>query len=297
MAAKIEIPAELKKDLPQSKWGKVLGATPIIMTVIATMLAGLASSEMTKAQYDRSLAAQLQSKAGDQWSYFQAKKLRCALLQNTLELLEATVDLQPLDLAKLPVTLNTETLAALQKGKIPFDFASFQLPPQDQAALDAIANSKSEGEINDALVKLTDRNLSDDLSGAKMQTLTFEKVTKPINQAIEQLGKSLNDWDKSADRDFKAAKMRYNAARYDAESKMNATIANIYELQVRKGNISAERHHKRSGKFFIGMLAAQMAVIISTFSIAARQKSFLWSLAAAAGAAAVSFSLYVYLYV
>ena len=55
MAAKIEIPAELKKDLPQTKWGKVLGATPIIMTVIATMLAGLASSEMTKAQYDLSL--------------------------------------------------------------------------------------------------------------------------------------------------------------------------------------------------------------------------------------------------
>ncbi|MEI7809562.1 MAG: hypothetical protein WCJ07_13875, partial [Verrucomicrobiota bacterium] len=69
------------------------------------------------------------------------------------------------------------------------------------------------------------------------------------------------------------------------------------ELQVRKGNISAERHHKRSGKFFFGMLAAQMAVIISTFSIAARQKSFLWSVAAAAGVAAVSFSLYVYLYI
>ena len=45
------------------------------------------------------------------------------------------------------------------------------------------------------------------------------------------------------------------------------------------------------------MLAAQMAVIIATFSIAARQKSFLWSLAAAAGLAAVSFSVYVYLYV
>jgi hypothetical protein len=43
------------------------------------------------------------------------------------------------------------------------------------------------------------------------------------------------------------------------------------------------------------MLAAQMAVIISTFSIAARQKSLLWSLAAAAGMAAVSFSVYVYL--
>ena len=76
MAGKIQIPDELKQDLPPSKWGKILAATPIVMTVIATMLAGLASSEMTKAQYDRSLAAQLQSKAGDQWNYYQAKKLR-----------------------------------------------------------------------------------------------------------------------------------------------------------------------------------------------------------------------------
>ena len=58
MAGKIQIPDELKKDLPQTKWGKILAATPIIMTVVATMLAGLASSEMTKAQYDRASAAQ-----------------------------------------------------------------------------------------------------------------------------------------------------------------------------------------------------------------------------------------------
>ena len=101
MAAKIVIPDELKKDLPPTKWGKILGATPIVMAVIATMLAGLASSEMTKAQYDRSLAAQLQSKAGDQWSYYQAKKLRSAVARNNLDLLAATTDVKPLDAAAL----------------------------------------------------------------------------------------------------------------------------------------------------------------------------------------------------
>ena len=40
-----------------------------------------------------------------------------------------------------------------------------------------------------------------------------------------------------------------------------------------------------------------MAVIISTFAIAARKRNFLWSVAATAGAAAVAFSVYVYLYV
>src|SRR5271154_5975240 len=101
MAGKTEIPAALKADLPQNKWGKILAATPVVMAVIATMLAGLASSEMTKAQYDRSLGAQLQSKAGDQWSYFQAKKLRSASARNTLDLLAATAVIHPLAAAAL----------------------------------------------------------------------------------------------------------------------------------------------------------------------------------------------------
>ena len=78
--AKATIPDALKADLPQTKWGKVLATTPVVMTVIATLLAGLSSGEMIRAQYDRSLAAQQQSKAGDQWGYFQAKRLRAALL-------------------------------------------------------------------------------------------------------------------------------------------------------------------------------------------------------------------------
>ena len=71
--------------------------------------------------------------------------------------------------------------------------------------------------------------------------------------------------------------------------------SNLYELQARKANFSAERHHRRSEKFFFGMLAAQAAVIVSTFAIAAQKRSYLWFLAAAAGLAAVIFAIYVYL--
>src|ERR1019366_4383801 len=118
MAGKIEIPDAIKSDLPQTRWGKILGVTPIVMTVIATMLAGLASSEMTKAQYDRSLAAQLQSKAGDQWSYYQAKKLRSAVARNTLDLLAATAEVTPLESATLQ-TADAATIAALTKNQLP----------------------------------------------------------------------------------------------------------------------------------------------------------------------------------
>src|SRR3974377_244126 len=98
---KVTVPQELKTDVPQTSFGKVLSATPVVMAVVATMLAGLASSEMTVAQYDRSMAAQQQSKAGDQWSFFQAKRLRGAFQSNTAELLQTLAGVDPLDPAAL----------------------------------------------------------------------------------------------------------------------------------------------------------------------------------------------------
>ena len=295
MAAKIEIPAELKKDLPQTKWGKVLGATPIIMTVIATMLAGLASSEMTKAQYDRSLAAQLQSKAGDQWSYYQAKKLRSAVARNTLDLLAATSEVHPLAAAVLEKA-DAATVAALVKNELPAAVPA-KFEDNVKVALEAVENSQPESEIAVVLAKVKDTTLADSLKAAKAAAAAFDNATKTINKASDKFDETLMKGDRGGFRDFSAARLRYAAERYETEAKLNQSVAGVYELQVRKGNLSAERHHKRSGKFFFGMLAAQMAVIISTFSIAARQRSFLWSLAAAAGVAAVSFSLYVYLYI
>ena len=98
---KITVPAELKADLPQNRWGKMLSTTPVVMAVVATMLAGLASSEMTRAQYDRSLGAQQQSKAGDQWSFFQAKRLRGAIQRNTADLLQTTAEVNAFNPAAL----------------------------------------------------------------------------------------------------------------------------------------------------------------------------------------------------
>ena len=291
MAGKIEIPDELKKDLPPSKWGKILGATPIVMTVIATMLAGLASSEMTKAQYDRSAAAQLQSKAGDQWSFYQAKKNRSFEAHNSLDLLLATSEVNPL--TALPGA-DAATVDALVKNKIPTAKPA-ALDDNITGAMAAVESSKPETEVAALLAKIKDKNLDEALVSAKDAAAAFDKAAKPITKVVDKLDETLLSGDKNLFRSFSAARLRYTSARYDTEAKLNATIGGILELQVRKGNISAEHHHRRSGKFFFGMLAAQMAVIISTFSIAARQKSLLWSLAAAAGMAAVSFSVYVYL--
>ena len=99
----------------------------------------------------------------------------------------------------------------------------------------------------------------------------------------------------SLSRDFTAARLRYAALRYEVEARLNQSIASFYELQVRKSNISAERHHNRSQRFFFGMLAAQLGVIVSTLAMAARQRNLLWSIAAAAGVLAIAFAIYVYL--
>jgi hypothetical protein len=74
---------------PQTKWGRITTATPIVLTVLATAIAGLSSSEMTRSMYFRSVAAQQQSKAADQWNFFQAKRIRGTTLDTSAELLHA----------------------------------------------------------------------------------------------------------------------------------------------------------------------------------------------------------------
>jgi hypothetical protein len=313
---KIQLPDSLKSDLPANLWGKILSATPVVMTVIATMLAGLASSEMTKAQYDRSLAAQQQSKAGDQWSFFQAKRLRSALQRTTLDLLQATTEIHPLDPAALRQAIGAmdsgngptaarlgsdagqRALALLLSGELPAVPAAGAPASELTAALAAFADMRSEAEIAALLAKVGDPMLAAALVAAKERTDAFDAATQPVNQLIEAVDGALTRQGGSVlNRDFTAVRLRFAAARYDAEARLNQTIANLYELQVRKNNLSAERHHARSQRFFYGMLGAQMAVIIATFAIAARQRNLLWSLAAAAGVAALLFAGYVFLFI
>ncbi len=291
--AKITIPDELKADVPSTKWGKILTATPVIMTVVATALAGLASSEMTRAQYSRSLAAQQQSKAGDQWNFFQAKRLRSALQRNALDILQGTADVHPFSASDL----DPQTLGALTKGELPAVSAAPAPDPDIKGALEGLEEQKLDSEMAGLLARVKDKTLDEAVRAAKERAKTFDDAINPVNQAVDRLDKSLAGGDKSFSRDFTAARLRYTTARYDTEARLNQAIANLYELQVRKSNLDAERHHKRSQRFFYGMLVAQAAVIISTFSLAARKRSLLWSLAAAAGAAAISFAVYVYLFV
>src|SRR5438128_4775606 len=82
-------PAE-EKPAKKGAFETIIMTTPVLMTVIATLLAGLSSGEMTKAQYHRSLSGQNQSKVGDQWGFFQAKAVRRTVTENSVALMPPT---------------------------------------------------------------------------------------------------------------------------------------------------------------------------------------------------------------
>ena len=319
---KVQIPEQLKADMPQTMWGRILTATPVVMAVVATMLAGLASSEMTRAQYDRSLAAQQQSKAGDQWSFFQAKRLRGAFQQNTADLIQNISEVRPFNAAtlrsaagQLAAPLKAELLALLdapagqqaiellEKGELPRLDADPAPDAKVKAALAGLENLSTDSEMAVLLAPVDNQSLEAALRADRDHAQAFDAATTPVNQAIDRLENllarqaegGLGGAGPALRRDFIAARLRYTARRYEREARLNQAIANLYELQVRKSNFSAERHHGRSQSFFIGMLGAQLGVIISTFAIAARKRNLLWSLAAGAGLLAVAFAVYVYL--
>jgi len=253
------------------------------MTVVATMLAGLASSEMTRAQYTRALAAQQQSKTGDQWAFFQAKRLRSALQLSTLDMLQSTAEVHRLDDA---------TLASIA---LPVPPSAAPLDPPTKAALDAVAVGRPDAEVAALIEKLNDQTLEGAVRAARERADAFDAAEQPVNKAVEQLESESTG--KPNHRDVVGARLRYTAQRYDSEARLNQAIAYLYELQVRRSNLAAQRHERRSQRFFFGMLAAQAAVIIATFALAAKQRNLLWSVAAAAGAAAVGFAIYVYLFI
>ena len=84
MASETPPPAPIEKK----PWFEtVVISTPVLLTVIATFMIGRSSTEMTMAQYYRSVAGQNQSKVGDQWGFFQAKRIRGQILEGNADLL------------------------------------------------------------------------------------------------------------------------------------------------------------------------------------------------------------------
>ena len=342
---------------PKTLWEKTLTYTPVVMTVIATLLAGMSNSELSAAQYERAAAAQYQSKAADQWNFFQVKKVRGSSLDNTVDLvqtlspagifdvaaLKSAVDRWPARLteaqdpsaaeaARLCTSLSQLLDTDAVKGPLstvnsapvftPKPIASREL----QAAVDAIGAAKPDDQV-DPLVRDVDMDTwSAALRTAQDNAAAFDTVTAPTNKALDSIrgplealaaaansaARSIKDTSdqaltaraaqvaeevQSATADFTTARLRFGARRYAMEAPLNQELALLTEVRVHKANLEAEHHRQRSRLFFVGVLIAQAAVIGATLALAMKQKSLLWTIAAIAGLTALSFGIYVRVFV
>lgn len=146
----------------RTTWETVLTTTPVILTVLGTLLAGLSSSEMTLAQYHRSLAAQSQSKAGDQWGFFQAKRIRG-------QGLEATVELMPV-IGRFG-TVSPETLQSAADRVV----QRCQRAIQDAERLQQAINATEKGSGPDGEARATAASLVRAAQEAKERAETTRK--------------------------------------------------------------------------------------------------------------------------
>jgi hypothetical protein len=396
----------IKAEAPKTKWEKLLMYTPVVLTVLATLLAGMSTGEMTQAQYHRSLAAQNQSKAGDQWGFFQAKRIRGSSLDATADVIATLAEPGIIDVQRL-MNFQTQLLAdaerihkdadrvaeaaskmkqspmlaaaadelrqatqrihesvgkshaklqaQLQAEETPRSItfmAAGTLPSvedsaiQDEAIKDcatAVSKRRPERETEPLMKSVDAEVLARSIETAEGNAQRFDDVCKPVSRRLDALNRALAEQAllaRSLDRaviafnaklaeagianssevwkdavsindlaqrdkaqaaeiyaDFLAARHRFTALRYERDAAYNGTIANLYEVQVRKSNWNSDRHLRRSRLFFFGMLAAQAGVTIASLALAVRMQSLLWGLASAAGFAAVAIAIVVYCFV
>ncbi|MFL5340743.1 MAG: DUF4337 family protein [Gemmataceae bacterium] len=170
-------PAPVTTDQKKSLWDRIVTSTPVVLTVLATAVAGLSSSEMTRSMYFRSLAAQQQSKASDQWNFFQAKRIRGSNLESTVELLQSLTPAGPFDPERLAGQCR-ELSAQLDK-------AGSEAVAAKQSA-DRLAKMLGDPEKQKALEFVTKRTLPKVEQGAREDPEVARRLAEAMKAVSER---------------------------------------------------------------------------------------------------------------
>jgi hypothetical protein len=224
-------PAPAEKEQPKGLWGTILTTTPVVLTVLATAFAGLSSSEMTQAMYHRSLAAQHQSRAGDQWAFFQAKRIRGSGLESSVEVLQGLTHPEAFDSARAQgVLIDMESLLGQTNSPPGHDLKAVRaavavvrdrltelsggaayltgpelpkveftpLPDPDQraayeAVVQAIQKRKTEAETAELVAKLNPATIDEAIRLAEDDADRFDKACEPTNEVIKRLKAAVRD--------------------------------------------------------------------------------------------------------
>jgi len=139
-AATPALPTEQK---PRSFWERAVTMLPVVLTLLGTALAGLSSSEMTKAQYHRALAAQNQAKVSDQWNLFQFKRTRRMIGEEAVGM--STGGAGPIEPVRLDAACRRLAILCRQGEKQTADLAK-ALPKKENALAEAVAQFQHQAD-------------------------------------------------------------------------------------------------------------------------------------------------------
>jgi hypothetical protein len=215
-------------------WDKILTSTPVVLTVLATLLAGLSSSEMSRAQYYRALAAQHQSKAGDQWAFFQAKRIRGTEYENTVELMGVMVR---------PVPVTREALAEAA-ARLPEEFNRAAM--EAERLLKALDGNKggtstdSKG-LRQAAEKLQQRAAKESAEAKALQQRLDAALASPeVQEALGYLGAGLPEVTKQPVGDERIREARAAIDARKSEKDTAPLMAKITDRELNEAMEAAE---------------------------------------------------------
>lgn len=280
-------------EAPKSLFDKVGTALPIALTALATAFAGMSTSELQRAMFWRSYAAQDQAKATSQWTLAGFKRDRALICQTAAAQLRAS--------ASHPANPFTEKSAS-PADPLAVAWLAGNGPPV--AKLPEVADENLRNLLSDIQSRKPERELL--RQGATIPASVVNDAIEAGERAIEALDK---EWDPtlksaaamaaSANREkasaAQAAGFELEQRRYRIESNLNQGVGFLYEARVKVSSAESERHQRKSENFFYAMLAAQIGATISALALARRQRSLLWAVAGGTGVIALVIGAYVYL--
>jgi hypothetical protein len=272
-------------------FAKLGAALPVGLAAVATAFAGMSSSEMARAMFWRSAAAQDQAKATSQWTLAGFKKDRALIVQTTavsFRVLPQHTQAADFGTATDPVSQTASKWLRGDGPPLP------SLPPVTDEGMQLVLAGIKE--------RLPERELIRRAGGIPFPVL--DDAIRDAERAVAALDDDWGDVLRAADAlvaksstqaAAQAARYDLEGRRYQVEASLNQGISRLYEVRVRRTTAESDRHRKRSDNFFYAMLVAQVGATGGSLALARRRKSALWLFAGLTGLVSVAFGGYVYL--
>jgi hypothetical protein len=302
-----------KPEEPKGFLDKIGAALPVGLTALATAFAGMSTSELQRAMYWKSQAAQDQSRVTNQWTYAGFKRDRALIMQTTAAQLRAAGGYAPANFSNSslpPLKGKPEDSEAEQKAQakalewlLKKNVDPSPLPElkdeQIRALLKAIKEREPEAEQLRMAGRIRMPAINEAIDAAEKKSEEYDSQWGPILKAATEIASYAEDAKGEAAARLRTARQAagydLEERRYRAESFINQSIGYLYEVRVKVTSAESDKHRHKSELFFYAMLAAQIGATVSALALARRTKSLLWLFASLTGIVALGIGAYVYL--